>query len=239
MKKVFSVFALLARSVLGPLLGIALAAGAVQAALFAGAVRAGGDEGLSVFEVLIGRSGFGIVSGLGLAALCVLLCRCCAGGASRCRYTVGRLAVSETCFFWLQAAAGCLAVLIYWGLQLLTVLALGAWYLRQPLAAGGASALPLAFWRSAFLHGLLPGADGARWAANLLLLPALGVCTAAYAQCQRRRRRSALVAAVVPASAVTFLLGSENAAGWLFLAAGCALAAAAAALQALRQDAED
>lgn len=241
MKKILSTMGLLTRSVLGPLVGIALAVGALQTGLFAAALRAEQSswwgEGLPVFEYLISRSGFAAVSALGLAALGLVLCRCCAGG--HCGYTLGRLTVSETCFFWQQAAVGCLAVLVYWGAQLATVLALGAWYLRQPQAVGGVSALPLAFWRNAFLHGLLPGPDLLRWVANGLLLAAWGLCTAAFAHSQRRQRRSVFIALVVPFTMVTFFLGYESVSSWLTLAVSCLVAGVVAALQALQKDAVD
>lgn len=243
MKKQLSTLGLLTRSVLGPLVTIALVAAALQTALFAVALHTERDawwgEGLPVFEYLVSHSGVAAVSALGLAALCLLLCRCCAGGGSRCQYTLGRLAVSESCFFWQQAVVSCLALLIYWGCQLATVLALGAWYLRQPLADGGPSALPLAFWRSAFLHGLLPGPDVLRWVVDGLLLLALGLCTAAFAHCQRHQRRSLPVVAVAPFTLISFFLGYESAGSCLVLAIGGLFTGAVAVAQALWPNAED
>ena len=141
-----------------------------------------------------------LAAAAGLIWLTVMLCRRSGGGA--CRYTVGRLAVSERWlnFSWAIYYMGCL--LIFWAGQIFTMTGLLQLYeLRGETLSVQTTAL--VWYRQTYLHNLLPGADMMLWCRNFMLVVAWGLCAA---RCAMARRRGAPVAVeVLGAVALIFL----------------------------------
>ena len=65
----------------------------------------------------------------------------------------------------------------------------------------------LAFWRSEYLHALLPMADSALWIRNGLLLISLGLAAAIFPYKQRRGKYSGSAIAMLPYTLITFERG--------------------------------
>lgn len=210
MKKTLSVWMLLVRSTLYPLLGLwALVAGA-QALLFSRALK------VAALPTQIGEQGamYGIVDGshlslvfvLGLVATAMVLALIpWQKGAD---YTLARLRVGPKKVYFCRVGHAALCYLLYWAVQALTLLAFYQWF---------ASALPdrctsqsffMACWHSDLMHGLFPLQHLAVWAKNLLLMLALAAFTARMPRGDTEKSGSRFP---------KVLLGAALLAGWAFL----------------------
>lgn len=173
-----SLWALLARSSIYKLLGLAAVMAVWEAALFYISLRRG--RGYELTDV-IGSSNiflaFLVTLGLGLSALA----RAERDLEEKSRNTMNRLTLSRGGIFGVKAAfnMGCLAVLF--ALQIwLAIWMVGTFGRERPEAYASPQRLFLAFYRIEFLHCLLPLADAGKWVRNILLVLALGMEAAVY-----------------------------------------------------------
>lgn len=180
MKQQLSVPMLAARATFYKILGALALMGVVEGALFhLGLSRSSGLESAfdNGFIPLIFRCSF--------IAIFILLISW--NKDTNIRYTIRRLAVSERAFTLWNALYGILIFFILWGVQLGFALLLCKYYL---LSADPASinqqTVFLAFYRSDFLHSLLPLAEVSRWVRQFAFVITLGVCSAC-APCLSRR----------------------------------------------------
>ena len=99
------------------------------------------------------------------------------------------------CQLW-SGVCNALCFACVWGVQLMASVGTAALHAADARYAEGAQGIFVDFYRSEFLHGLLPLADGYLWVRNVVFVLALGVLTA-YMQLGLRRknggRRLALV----------------------------------------------
>lgn len=80
-------------------------------------------------------------------------------------YTLERLRIKEKRIFWLQALYNTLAYILFWGVQLVVIL-VSAFVFQKNLpqaATWSNQTLFLAFYRSNFMHSILPLEDGPGW----------------------------------------------------------------------------
>lgn len=212
MKKHLSIPGLLARETLLPVLGILLLVCGVQAlsfhrslrqALAAYAADVGG--GFPQLEVLLPRSAAYAWFALGYLLITALLCLCGCQFRAKTSYTLRRLTVSERAVFLWQWVYNILIYLLLWVVQVILTYALCRYYLAAaPAAAVSTQTLFLAFWRSEYLHALLPLADVALWIRNVLLLLTLGLAAAIFPYKQRRGIYSGSAIALIPYTLITF-----------------------------------
>lgn len=206
MKRVTSVLLLLARSSIYKILAVLAVMAAAQTGLFVRAMRtaAAAQDGF-LLETAFARGGALYLFGAAALLITLLLAATGCEGSSRCGYTLRRLQVGEKTVLLLQWGYNCLCYLILWGVQLAVALGLCMlWTARLPDYATSQTVF-LAFWRSEFLHPLLPLQDGAIWARNLLVLVTLAAAAAAYPYRQRRGKKTP--------TALVIALGM-TAAGW-------------------------
>ncbi len=92
-----------------------------------------------------------------------------------------------------------------WAVQLLISYALCKWYIAKvDPALTGAQTIFLAFYRSDFLHSILPLSELSRWIRNVLLLVCLGLAAAHFPYRQRRRKVGVTMIVMTALSLVFF-----------------------------------
>lgn len=124
----------------------------------------------------------------GILALQVLLASCF-GSNSRYGYTLRRLRVSERCVFLWSCACNALCYAVLWCVQIMASVGAAFWNASSARYSAGPQGVFVDFYRSGFLHGLFPLADGYVWTRNALFVLALG-CVTAYMQLGIRRKGS-------------------------------------------------
>jgi len=92
-----------------------------------------------------------------------------------------------------------------WAIQILISYALCRRYIaKADPALTGAQTIFLAFYRSDFLHSLLPLSELSRWIRNVLLLVCLGLAAAHFPYRQRRRKAGESIIAMAALTLVFF-----------------------------------
>lgn len=177
MKKHFSVFMLMARSTMVQILGLLVLMAAAEGALFWLTMNRGAtDSGFSL-ELVIRDGRMIWVFGICFLLLTALLSRTCRQVSGS--YTAMRLSVSERWVFFWQGVHNVLCYLLFWAVQILIAAALCRLYTaKAPTEYISGQTVFLAFYRSKFLHSLLPFEDVLFWVRNGVMALALGVCTA-------------------------------------------------------------
>ena len=210
---------LAARCYAGRLLGVLVLLGALEAGIFYGMLR--GDLS-QLMENLFDSRLYRLAAAWGLAAVTAVLCWGGGSGGGPARL-IRRLPVErwQILTWWLLCCGA--GYLIFWAFQLAVALGLGALHLRLAGDAVPGQTLFLAFYRSAQLHSLFPGADGGRWfgTAALYLGLSLNAAGSAAAAWEGRWKRSAVVL-----SLATYLSdGAVGSNGWSILLGLVSLAA--------------
>lgn len=219
MKRHLSILMLAARSTIYKVLGVFAAMAAAEGALFWFALQkmSGGDPvGL---EQLISQSRIPIVCGIGFLLLCALLSMTGSeSGGGKLRYTVRRLSVREKAlvFWWAGYYAVCF--FLFWAVQLIIALLLCRLYVTQmdPAYVSGQTIF-LAFYRSSFLHSLLPLEETSRYIRNGILILSLGICASCFSFRQRRGEKGIAVAVLAVVILVSFSTAMGSFAGDMLL----------------------
>lgn len=183
MNKHLSVFALHARAALGRLALVLLGMLTLDAAAYA-------LFGLRMYPPSLTGSALvtalRVVFSLGLL-VCQLLLAACFGTGSRYGYTIRRLQVSESQVLLWSSVCNALCFACVWCVQVMGAIGAAALHAADARYAEGAQGIFVDLYRSDFLHGLLPLADGYLWVRNGSFVLALGVLTA-YMQLGLRRK---------------------------------------------------
>ena len=111
------------------------------------------------------------------------------GANSRYSYTLQRLRISERCVFLWSCVCNALCYVALWCVQIMAAVGAAFWNAKSAVYSAGPQGVFVDFYRSGFLHGLLPLADGYVWARNALFVLALG-CVTACIQLGLRRKGS-------------------------------------------------
>lgn len=213
MKRYGSVLALLARSSIYKILALLAAATAAECALFGWWLRRGvpEEEGFGL-EAILAQSG--VLYAFGAAALAVCLALALTGCAfsSRTGYTLRRLQIPEWQVALLQFGYNALALLVLWGWQAAVALGLCRWFAAACPDQTTTQTIFLAFYRSPFLHAVLPLQNAVIWWRNGLLLVTLAATAAAFPYDQRRGRKPLALPMAFALAAVNFSgsLGDVN-----------------------------
>ena len=212
MKKHLSILGLFARQTLPPVLGVLFLSCAVQAISFRFSLRnalvayeADIGNGFPQLEILLPRAAVYAYFALGYLLITALLCLCGCQFRTKSSYTWQRLSLSEhTVLLW-QWLYNILIYLLLWLVQTVFTFALCRYYLvAAPESAISGQTMFLAWWRSEYLHALLPLADTALWIRNGLLLLTLALAAAIFPYKQRRGKYSGSAIALIPYTLITF-----------------------------------
>lgn len=162
MKKQVSVFGLHIRAALNRLLLAALGLLAVELILAGVCIARGTALTLSGsrLETALQHS-----FRAGIIALQVLLASSL-GSNSRYGYTLQRLRVSERCVFLWSCVCNTLCFAVLWCVQIMAAVGAAFWNAKSAVYSAGPQGVFVDFYRSGFLHGLLPLADGYVWGAQ-------------------------------------------------------------------------
>ena len=207
MKKQLSVFALHARAAIGRLALVLLGMLALDAAAYVLFSLRGFRASLTGSELV---TALRVIFSLGLVA-CQLRNASCVGPRSRYGNTLPRRQSTQT------------RGRRVWCVQLMASVGTAALHAADARYAEGAQGIFVDFYRSEFLHGLLPLADGYLWMRNVVFVLALGVLTA-YMQLGLRRKNGGRRLALVVLTGLMLLVlpvgfGSGRTAGILQSAA--------------------
>ncbi|WP_152967692.1 hypothetical protein [Oxobacter pfennigii] len=154
-------------------------------------------------------------------------------GGGKLRYTVQRLSVREEAVVFLWAGYNAVCFFLFWAVQLVIVLVLCRLYVTQmDTAYVSGQTIFLAFYRSNFLHSLLPLEEISRYVRNGILILTLGVCASCFSFRQRRGERGSAVVVLAVIVAVSFpnAMGSFGSDIFLSLVALCIAAGAVAGI---------
>jgi len=222
MKKYLSVFGLFAQSSIYKILGIILLMILAETGLFAYAyIPTMSSEGIGRFEHYIDTSHINLCLAAAFILITVILCLPGTEFSSKVGYTLRRLSVSEKAVFFCQAIFNTISYLILWAVQVGILYAFSLWYtMKTPIEFVNNQSIFLAFYRSEFLHTILPLSEVMLWIRNILLFISLGFASAEFPYIQRRRKHSPFI---VPLSIfmllffVTGIGGVENIVSSIFL----------------------
>lgn len=215
MKKHLSIPGLFARQTLLPVLGILLLSGTIQTLAFHLSLRealtayaAGVGDGFPQLEVLLSRAAVYAWFALSYILITALLSLCGCQFRAQSSYTLRRLSVSERTVFLWQWGYNALIYLLLWLTQTVLSFGLCRYYLAvAPETAISGQTMFLAWWRSEYLHALLPLSDVALWIRNGLLLITLSLAAAIFPYKQRRGKYSGSAIALIPYTLITFERG--------------------------------
>jgi len=180
MKRHISYWMLLCRSTVFKMLALFAAMTAVEAGLFF--LRGRNAIGL---EQMVDAAWLRWVFGVALIVMTVLLGSVLCESGGKLDYTLRRLRLRRRSLFLWQAVFNFLCLLLLWFVQLFVALLLcRLWMAGQEGVSN--QALFLAFYRSDFLHSLLPLEDVSRWVRNVVCFAFVGVASACVPVCHRR-----------------------------------------------------
>lgn len=193
MKKQLSVFNLMATSSIYKITGLFGILGIIEFFLFRHAMLAGPNPETGTFHIeYVFEQSFALwLFRIALLVLTIFLCLTGYETSSKQGYTLKRLSISEKQVFVLQAFYNTLCYFLLWSIQLLFVFILGFYFVKNaPAEYVTNQTMFLAFYRSDFLHALLPFEDILIWLKNILLFLSLGICSAGFTMAQRRGKRA-------------------------------------------------
>lgn len=181
MKKHMSVFQLMVRCSFYRVLAVLTVMIVLQTGLFWFALNHGiSTEGFGL-EYVFEKSHIDIVFIGAMIAMDILLRAATEYEAERKNYTMMRLSVTRREVYYWHFASNMLYYLLFFCVQLLTVIMLGMMYLKfAPVEYVTGQTLFLACYRNDFLHSLLPFGDFPYWIRNFLVLIAAGFWSAYY-----------------------------------------------------------
>ncbi len=202
--RVFSVLALAARQRVYKLLALILLLAAAQGVLFGRLF--GSFNGAMALESAVSESRMSFALLAVFLLLYFLLCRDGSErGGSHPGYTLARLGTGEFGATLCAAAVNAACFLILWASAAGIALALAALSLRwMPDGARNAQTVFLAFYRSPYLHSLLPMADWTRALRVAALCLCCGLGAASFSFWRRRRRAPALAVICLAAAPLCF-----------------------------------
>lgn len=171
MKKYTSVIALYARATLGKLLALLVLTGLVETGLFYLAM----DPALPL-EAVFANTHIPLACAVGFG-LCVALLTLPA--FQKAGYTLGRTQLNLRARYLCHICYNALCFLMFWSFQVCLLVGLFHWFgTRADETMFGPQSILLAFYRTDFLHSLLPLADWTRYLRNVALILGLAAMTA-------------------------------------------------------------
>ena len=202
MKKYLSVFGLFARSSIYRVLGVLFVMGLAEFGLFMAKLKAvfadynnpqnipefgKGPEMLHFEEILEGCH-IPLCFMVAFILITIFLCLPGTEFQSKTGYTLRRLSISERSVLMIQWMYNIMVYIILLAVQALFCFVLSQVYISQVLAEFiGNQTVFLAFYRSEFMHALLPLSEAGMWFRNIFLVIGLGFAAAEFPYNQRKK----------------------------------------------------
>ena len=200
-KKYLSVFAMLARGSIFRVLAVLVLMAAGQYGQFMHRLNnelllyasdGGQSHVFSRIEELINISTVEMTFAAAFLLICVFLCLPGCGYSARCGYTLRRLNISERAVFVLQVICNAAVFVLLWAAETAVCLLLCRIYVSSvPPSLVSHQTMAIAFYRSPFLHSLLPLADIAVWIRNFVMIAVLSLAAASFPYKQRHGKFAA------------------------------------------------
>lgn len=206
MKKYISVFEMITRSTLYKVLAVLVVMTGLQLVLFWGEMQPHIDDKMSGLESIVDGSHMIWALAAGFLLITVILCWSGCNIGSNQGYTLRRLQISETEVCVLQAIYNGLCYFLLWASQVAVLILVSNWYMQTALEKTNQTVM-LAFYRSGYMHSMLPLADGLGWFLLVLTLVGCAITTALFPYQQRRGKVSFAVIAVVATIVILFPRG--------------------------------
>lgn len=197
MKKYISVFSLFVRSSIYKIIPLFLATGAVQFIMFYRKLNTllQWDNTSLGIEPILEEGKLALIACIAMIVAAVILSRIGCEYSSKTGYSIRRLNVSERKVLVCQGAFNCLVYTVFIMFEFILSLIIFQFYCKEMsdvnLAHPGFisnQTFFLAFYRSDFLHSLLPLSDYLRFIRNALYIVSLGFSLAAFPYLQRRKK---------------------------------------------------
>ena len=149
--------------------------------------------------------------GAAFLLVCIVLCLPGCGYGSVCGYTLRRLNISERAVFVMQAIYNAMMLTVLWAAEIIVCLLLCRAYVSavDPSLVSHQT-VGLAFYRSNFLHSLLPLADITVWIRNGIMLVVLSLAAASFPYKQRRGKFAADIVAYALLTVIFFTRSVED-----------------------------
>jgi len=217
-KKHLAVFGLFVRSSLYQILAILLLMVLIESILFCVVLHNALSAETISLETIISKSSIAIVFGAAFLLVTTKLCSIGCAFSSKTGYTLSRLQITAKSIFFWQAIVNSIFYFLLWAVQTFTVI-----FLTNHFAQTVDSELIteqtvfLAFYRSAFLHGVLPLDQISAYIRNIVLVFALGTCAAIFPIRQRKKGIGAEIILLAGVSCIMFPHHAEGIAGDVFL----------------------
>ena len=195
MRKYISIFELFARSTIYKILPVLVAMGTAQIMMFRKAMSEWFPmdtyhldfQAIEYYtlEYMVSRSKNEIFLGIAFVLMTAILCWNGCNLGSKSSYTIQRLQVTEKRIFIMQSIYNSLCYVLLLGTQV------GIVFVQSSLYAARAGHVTnqtvfLAYYRSDFLHSVMPLEGTMRWTANGLIVLGCGVSAALFTYLQRR-----------------------------------------------------
>lgn len=192
MKKHLAVFMLIIRYSFYKILGLLAAMTVIETGLFWFALRKGGSQDGFGLEYVIEKSHIAIVFWIMFVILDVILISFVGYEKQEThRYTLMRLSVTRKEIYFLQSSYNILCYVMFWAVQAFIVIFFSFLYVQNaPAEWVTEQTVFLAFYRSQFMHALLPLEDFPYWIQNVLMCIVLGFTSADYLKEEGKIRKS-------------------------------------------------
>ncbi len=229
-KKHLSVFMLMARNTIYKILGLFVLMAAVEGSLVYSRLKQGDTGDSFNLELVISESHILWVFGIGFVLITIMLSMTGCEFSSKLGYILKRLSISERWIFFWQSIYNTICYLLFWMVQILIVFGLCNLYVKMaPEGYVTNQTVFLAFYRSDFLHSLMPMEDIAYWVRNMIIVVALGICSAHYPMVQRRGSK---LWEIIPlaGSVIVFFVGELGEMYSFVMTIACSVCAVGAAI---------
>lgn len=204
MKKYISVFGLFAKSTIFKILLVIFAMLAVEFTFFHFELENALEtyeivgSGMTSLERTFSKAATNVYFRFALVFITIILCLPGCSFKSNTGYILKRLSISERGTFFIQALYNSIVYLALLAIQLSIAFALSQYYVSSvPPECISNQTVILAFYRSNFLHSLLPLEDIGLWIRNALLILLFGLVTAEFPFRQRRHKFSSSAIALI------------------------------------------
>ena len=254
MKKYLSVFGLYARSSIYRVLGVLLLMGAAEAGLFMTKLKAAladynnpqnipefgkGPEMLH-FEQILEGCHIPLCFMVAFVLITVFLCLPGTEFQSKTGYTLRRLSISERSVLLVQWVYNMTVYIILLAVQVLFCFVFSQIYISQVSAEFvGNQTVFLAFYRSEFMHALLPLSEAGMWFRNAFLVIGLGFAAAEFSYNQRMKGYGIAIIVLGIFSIVSFKTAIGSIGGYFFTIIAVALYVGNAIYNLLRKEGLD
>lgn len=254
MKKYLSVFGLFARSSIYRVLGVLFVMEVAEAGLFMAKLKAAladynnpqnipefgkGPEMLH-FEEVLEKCHIPLCFMVAFILITIFLCLPGTEFQSKTGYTLRRLSISEKSVLLVQWMYNMAVYIILLAVQLLFCFALSHIYISQVSAEFiGNQTVFLAFYRSEFMHALLPLSEAGMWFRNAFLVIGLGFAAAEFSYNQRMKGYGISIIVLGIFSIVSFKTAIGSIGGYFFSMAVVALYVGNALYNLLRKEVVD